>query len=115
MCARKKCTFQTFSSRQINCGQARYGHRSKGECGNASDGTVSVGSFEPNPWGLHDMHGNVAEWTASDYDKNTSNLKTVRGGSWRDRPKYATAATRDGYFPFQKVFNVGFRMVLNDE
>jgi len=74
-----------------------------------------VAQFKPNAWGLFDMLGNVAEWTASDYESViTQNLKVVRGGSWRDRPKYATAETRDGYFPFQKVFNVGFRVVIND-
>jgi len=80
-----------------------------------------TGMYKPNAWGLCDMLGNVAEWTSSDYlsgdqlhGDETVALKVARGGSWRDRPEYATAATRDGYYPFQKVFNVGLRVVISD-
>jgi formylglycine-generating enzyme required for sulfatase activity len=37
--------------------------------------------------------------------------KVVRGGSWRDEPKRATASCRISYHPFQRVHNVGFRVV----
>ena len=80
-----------------------------------------TGQYKPNPWGLYDMLGNVAEWTRSDYDfpimgqtANNGQLKTAKGGSWRDRPKYATSATKDGYLSFQKVFNVGFRLIIEE-
>jgi hypothetical protein len=72
------------------------------------DGTAQ---YEPNAWGLYDMHGNVAEWTRSDYDDTR---KTVKGGSWRDRPERATAAFRLGYRPYQPVFNVGFRIIVEE-
>jgi formylglycine-generating enzyme required for sulfatase activity len=61
------------------------------------------------------MHGNVAEWTRSNYRAPfTGPLedKVVRGGSWRDRPKRATSSFRLFYKPYHKVFNVGFRVVL---
>ena len=52
-----------------------------------------AGSFKPNPWGLYDMHGNVAEWTVSVYESGPH--RVVRGGSWLDRPKRARAAFRN--------------------
>ncbi len=81
--------------------------------------------YRPNPWGLYDMHGNVAEWTRSDYvgypyrhdrsnSMNATSRKTVRGGSFFDRPHRATSSWRYGYLPWQRVFNVGFRVVIEE-
>jgi len=36
----------------------------------------------------------------------------VRGGSWTDRPKYSTAYYRKAFYPWQKVYNVGFRVII---
>jgi len=85
-----------------------------------SDG---VGHYEPNAWGLHDMHGNVWEWTRTAYrpypyrdddgrnDPPPDEKRVARGGSWRDRPHRARAAFRLPYRPYQRVYNVGFRVV----
>ncbi|MBM4001566.1 MAG: hypothetical protein FJ297_18870 [Planctomycetes bacterium] len=84
--------------------------------------SAPVGSFEPNRWGLHDMHGNVAEWTRDAWSAypGASNdggptfdaaRKVVRGGSWYDRPQHARSAFRAGYQAYQPVFDVGFRVV----
>ena len=70
--------------------------------------TSTVGRYAPNGWGLYDMHGNAAEWTLSDYGEGR---KVVRGGSFYDRPKRARSAFRLGYQPWQRVFDVGFRVV----
>lgn len=78
--------------------------------------------YKPNPWGLYDMHGNVQEWTRSDYlpypynakNKETSEFKTIKGGSWLSRPKNAISGYRDGYYEWQKANNVGFRIVVED-
>ncbi len=80
--------------------------------------SAPVGSYRPNPWGLRDMHGNVAEWTASEYRPGSDAAATkrvVRGGSWSDRPKWAGAEIRWGYREFQKVYNVGFRVMVRDD
>jgi formylglycine-generating enzyme required for sulfatase activity len=85
--------------------------------------TEPVGRYKPNPWGLHDLHGNAGEWTRSAYrpypyeegdGRNAlapGQARVVRGGSWRDRPQRATASFRLAYPEYQRVFNVGFRIV----
>ena len=86
--------------------------------------TAPVGRFPANPWGLCDMHGNVAEWCLSNYrsypynpqdgrdDPNVFGPKVVRGGSWNDVARDATSSARWRYQPHQPVFNVGFRVVV---
>jgi len=87
-----------------------------------NDGTVATGNvakYQPNAWGLHDMHGNVSEWTLSGYKPypyragtgEAGEKKVVRGGSFYDRPKRARSAFRLAYPQWQRVFNVGFRVV----
>lgn len=71
------------------------------------------GTYMPSPWGLHDINGNVAEWTKSDFE-NLAGHKVVRGGSWYERTKKATAAVRRGFEPWQKVWNVGLRLIIEE-
>ncbi len=84
------------------------------------------GKWKANPWGLSDLHGNVAEWTRSAYapypyrDGDGRNAlagdakRVARGGSWWDRPKHATASFRRAYRPYQPVYNVGFRVAVEE-
>ncbi len=91
--------------------------------------TEPVGRYSPNPWGLHDMHGNAWEWTRSmykpyPYDDNDgrNNVagssrdieRVVRGGSWYDRPFKCTSSYRVPYKQFQRIYNVGFRIIVED-
>jgi formylglycine-generating enzyme required for sulfatase activity len=87
---------------------------------------ATCGKYEANPWGLKDMHGNTAEWTRSTYlpypynvaaqkeEATSAAKKTVRGGSWYDRPKHARSGFRQAYPAWQKVSNVGFRVIVED-
>jgi len=82
------------------------------------------GGFPANTWGLHDMHGNVAEWCLTAYrpypyraddgrDRlGEAGMRVVRGGSWNDTFRFATSASRWRYEPYKPVYNVGFRVLL---
>lgn len=88
---------------------------------NADDTYHKVGLKKPNPWGLHDMHGNVAEWVLDQYDPefyhqfegkladNPLNVPTqlfprvVRGGSWFDDPEMLRSAVRVASTPDWKI------------
>jgi formylglycine-generating enzyme required for sulfatase activity len=86
--------------------------------------TVDVGRYQPNAWGLHDMHGNAWEWTRTaykaypyrDHDGRNrlaaDNRSVARGGSWQDRPKRCRSAFRLSYPIWQKVHDVGLRVVI---
>jgi formylglycine-generating enzyme required for sulfatase activity len=87
---------------------------------------ANVGSYESNVWGLKDMHGNVSEWTRSTYrpypydaglegkDPADTERCTVRGGSWYDRPIHARCGFRQAYPAWQKVYNVGIRIIVEE-
>jgi len=78
---------------------------------NSDEKYQQVGKKKPNPWGLHDMHGNVAEWVLDQHDptyyskspKQNPVLSptkvepcVVRGGSWNDDPDLLRSAVRVG-------------------
>jgi formylglycine-generating enzyme required for sulfatase activity len=85
--------------------------------------SAPVAKFKQNPWGLHNMHGNVREWTRSLYkpypyreDDGRNGAgegrRVCRGGSWYDRPKRATSSFRLPFKPWLGVYDVGFRVVM---
>ncbi len=102
------------STGALNSGLAHYGQ--------AFDvGTKPVGSFPANPFGLHDMAGNVCEWCSSLYqpypyaaNDGRENLsangdRVLRGGSWLYFGILCRAAVRTGLAPAYGLRSSGFR------
>jgi formylglycine-generating enzyme required for sulfatase activity len=87
-----------------------------------------VGSFQPNSFGLYDMHGNVEEWCedvyVEDFYSNShasgpdpvalsvSGNRVIRGGGWLNPPGDCRSAFRVGSDQTVKKYNLGFRPVL---
>jgi formylglycine-generating enzyme required for sulfatase activity len=81
-----------------------------------------VGQKKPNAWGLHDMEGNVYEWTNDwffDYEEDpqadprgpeTGYERVPRGGSWESTPKGIRTSNRNMLEPDEGNYNIGFRL-----
>lgn len=87
--------------------------------------TTEVGSYKPNLFGLHDMHGNVWEWVEDCHGDNYANApndgkvsphqgeclaRVHRGGAWDDYPYYLRSAYRGSDNPARRNNNYGFRV-----
>ena len=107
---------------KANCdGRLPYGTSTKGAF---LGRTTAVGSYEANPWGLYDMHGNVLEWCADwygDYDAGpqtdptgptSGSDRVLRGGCWIYNAEGCRSAFRYGDDPAGRLCDVGFRLVL---
>ncbi|MCY3006736.1 MAG: formylglycine-generating enzyme family protein [Planctomycetota bacterium] len=82
-----------------------------------------VKQFQPNGWGLYDMHGNVWEWCSDCYGKYASSAQSdptgptegparvLRGGSWIAPARYLRSACRSGSDPGDRDAYLGFRLL----
>lgn len=86
---------------------------------------TAVGAYTPNPWGLHDLHGNVCEWVEDGWhpdflgapcdgsawvDNADKSLRVIRGGAWDYLPRLLRSSWRDGLAANAARDNVGFRV-----
>ena len=83
--------------------------------------TAPVGGYRANGYGLHDMLGNVYEWTCSEYDESyggaeqrcasgSAGRRVIRGGSWGHEPTRVRSAYRGRYGTGTRGPNLGFRL-----
>lgn len=92
------------------------------DCDDGHFYTAPVGRYKPNPWGIHDILGNVWEWTCSAYaegyggdetrcaDSGAGGLRAGRGGSWGSVPRLVRAAARGRDDPARRYSALGFRV-----
>ena len=76
---------------------------------NADGKPHAVGQKTPNPWGFHDMLGNVWEWCQDWF--YVANLRSVRGGSYFNSARFCRSAQRWGWDPNGRGRYCGFRLL----
>ena len=98
-----------------------------GQPGAYRRGPTPVRTFQPNSWGLHDMHGNAYQWCSDWYGPYAPGDLTdpqgpangadrvIRGGKYGSGPRYLRSAARYSYNPNNSSVVFGFRVVMRDD
>jgi formylglycine-generating enzyme required for sulfatase activity len=113
--ARGGTTTTYFTGKTITTTQANFDGLKRG--------TMVIGSYTANGFGLHDMAGNVWEWTQDCYVdryrnddasgnavEGTSCGRVIRGGAWDSDSKSLRSSDRNGDTPNNRASNIGFRV-----
>lgn len=110
----------------ISTNQANYNGSPFAQGGKGQDRghTVPVDSFEPNPWSLYQVHGNIYEWVedcwiagyggapadGSAQTDGDCRYRVIRGGSWDYDPEFLRSASRLGWIAETRDIWLGFRV-----
>jgi formylglycine-generating enzyme required for sulfatase activity len=127
--ARAGTTTPFWWGASITTNQANYNgnctYAGGGTKGEYREATVPVGSFEANPWGLFNVHGNVLEWCEDVWHFNYTGApndgspwlqggdvdrRVVRGGSWGSFPQILRSAFRIRGISDDRGSSLGFRL-----
>ncbi|MCP4345367.1 MAG: SUMF1/EgtB/PvdO family nonheme iron enzyme [Desulfobacterales bacterium] len=99
-----------------DCSKANFGFGLfSNECIGKNPGEITkVGSYDPNSWGLYDMHGNVWEWCEDKYTGlgRYAGLRITRGGSWHNISSFCRSANRGRVPADIRLKDQGFRLVM---
>jgi formylglycine-generating enzyme required for sulfatase activity len=111
--------------------QANFGGNSEERAPGAGGRARQVGSYPANPWGIHDMHGNVWEWCRDYYhtqlpggrdpdlrdvigmtNRDGTHSRVRRGGAWIEPGWACRSACRLKYEPHRRSDHIGFRVIV---
>lgn len=122
--ASRACEFENVGDQTA---MRRWGWDDVHDCDDGYGGTAPVGTFQPNPFGLHDMLGNVWEWCLDVYsvdiytkhgrsnplctDEAAGCDRVIRGSYWHGGPNGVRCADRGSGFPRAMNDDLGFRLV----
>ena len=131
--ARELHRYANFADAELLRQNSDFYYADPGSNDDTGERPASIGSYEPNAWGIHDMHGNVIEICADRYlpelpggtdpwvtevEKGQPNIYVMRGGGWSSTAQYCRAGFRNsvGIKSNSAEFaNVGFRVVLTNK